>query len=334
MSFVNVNEEKIIHSKSSFYSVIYMVSKPGYLKGLRTHWCVLMSLVESGIQTLVPLFMLHRHLTTYKPHTQGDAVMVGDGAYQPVTHVGNASITTPSGNISLNEVLVCPEIKKSLLFVSKLCDDYPCRVYFDVNHVYVIDIPHQKVIAKGLRSSGLYKLKSTELQAFYSSRQVSSSEEVWHHRLAHTNPQTLQHLHSTKAISINKSKALPVCQPCQMGKSSRLQFFSSSSLVSEPLGCIHCDLWGPSPVVSNQRFRFYDVFVDERSRYCWFYPLNNKAEFFSVFGGFQKLVENQYSKKIKILQTYGGGEFMNNKLRQHLVDHGIQHHVSCPYTPQ
>ena len=32
--------------------------------------------------------------------------MVGDGAYLPVTHVGNAAITTPSGNISLNEVLV------------------------------------------------------------------------------------------------------------------------------------------------------------------------------------------------------------------------------------
>lgn len=82
---------------------------------------------------------------------------------------------------------------------------------------------------------------------------------------------------------MNKSKQLPVCQPCQMGKSSKLQFFSSSYVVSEPLGCIHCDLWGPSPIVSNQGFKFYVVFVDEFSRFCWFYPINNKAEFTSIF---------------------------------------------------
>ena len=152
---------------------------------------------------------------------------------------------------------------------------------------------------------------------------MSVSEEVWHHRLAHACSHTLQHLRSSKAITINKSKTSPICQPCQMGKSSRLQVFSSTSLVSEPLGCIHCDLWVPSPVVSNQGFRFYDVFVDEYSRFCWFYPLNNKAEFYSVFVGFQRLVKNQYSTKIKMLQTDGGVEFINNKMRQQLIDHGI-----------
>lgn len=85
--------------------------------------------------------------------------------------------------------------------------------------------------------------------------------------------------------------------------------------------------------MSNQGFRFYAIFVDEFSRYSWFYPLSNKAEFCSIFIGFQKLVENQYSTKIKMLQTDGGGEFMNNKLRQHLIDSGIVHRVSCPHTP-
>lgn len=72
--------------------------------------------------------------------------MVGDGAFLHVTYVGSAAITTPSSNINFN-VLVCPDIKKPLLSVSKLCEDYPCGIFFDVNHVYVIDIPHQKVIA-------------------------------------------------------------------------------------------------------------------------------------------------------------------------------------------
>ncbi|XP_010430659.1 PREDICTED: uncharacterized protein LOC104714886 [Camelina sativa] len=64
-----------------------------------------------------------------KVYEGNDAVMVGDGAYLPITHIGSATISTPKGNIPLNEVLVCPEMHKSLLSVSKLCDDYPCGVF-------------------------------------------------------------------------------------------------------------------------------------------------------------------------------------------------------------
>lgn len=35
-----------------------------------------------------------------------------------------------------------------------------------------------------------------------------------------------------------------------------------------------------------------------------------------------------------MLQTDGGVEFINNKMRQHLIDHGIHHRISCPYTPE
>lgn len=77
--------------------------------------------------------------------------MVGDGAYLPITHVGSATISSASGNVVLNEVLVCPTIQKSLLSVSKLCDDYSCGVFFDANSVYLIDLQKEKVVLKGPR---------------------------------------------------------------------------------------------------------------------------------------------------------------------------------------
>ena len=95
-------------------------------------------------------------LQTAHPYEGQDAVMVGDGAYLPITHVGSSNITSTAGTIPLNEVLVCPDIKKSLLSVSKLCEDFPCGVYFDVQHVYVIDLRTQKVVSKGPRTKGLY----------------------------------------------------------------------------------------------------------------------------------------------------------------------------------
>lgn len=37
-----------------------------------------------------------------------------------------------------------------------------------------------------------------------------------------------------------------------------------------PLEIMHCDLWGPGPVTSNQGFQYYVIFVDDNSRYTWF----------------------------------------------------------------
>lgn len=141
-----------------------------------------------------------QNLETAHPYEGADAVMVGDGAYLPITHVGASNITSSAGTIPLNEVLVCPDIKKSLLSVSKLCEDFPCGVFFDVKNVYVIDLCTQKVVSKGPRANGLYMLKDAEFSTFYSNRQVTASEAVWHQRLGHANSRILQHLQASKDI--------------------------------------------------------------------------------------------------------------------------------------
>lgn len=162
------------------------------------------------------------------PYTGTDAVMIGDGAYMPITHVGSTTLASQTCTIPLNDVLVCPEIKKSLLSVSKLCDDYSYGVFFYADNVYIIDLQNGRVVTKGPRNKGLYMLKSDQVEVHFSNRQASASEAVWHHRLGHTNQRVLQHLYSSKDININKSRAFSVCEPFQMGKSSSLQIFTFS----------------------------------------------------------------------------------------------------------
>lgn len=117
--------------------------------------------------------------------------MVGNGNQLPITHVGSTVINSPQGSIPLLDVLVCPNIQKCLLSISKLCDDYPCGVYFDSNWVYVIDLTTQRVVTKGPRHDNLYVLKNSEFVSFYSNKQVMASDLVWHMRLAHANSQVL-----------------------------------------------------------------------------------------------------------------------------------------------
>ena len=80
-------------------------------------------------------------------------------------------------------------------------------------------------------------------------------------------------------------------------------------------------------------FKFYAVFVDNHSRFSWFYPHKFKSDFFEVFIRFQKYVENQFNKRIKVFQSDGGGEFTSSRLQLHFQNCGILHQKSCPYTP-
>lgn len=64
-----------------------------------------------------------------------------------------------------------------------------------------------------------------------------------------------------------------------------------------------------------------------------FILLKLKFEFYDIFIHFQKLVENQHSSYIKILQNDGGAEFTSNHFKAHLSTLGIHHQLSCPYTP-
>ncbi|CAA7040242.1 unnamed protein product [Microthlaspi erraticum] len=287
---------------------------------------------DSGATAHITSSTTNLHSAT--PYEGSDTVMVADGAFLPITHVGSTALASPNGMIPLNDVLVCPAIKKSLLSVTKLCDDYPCGVYFDSTKVCIIDLPTQKVVTRGRRRDSLYVLEDPSFQVFFSNRHCAASEATWHHRLGHSNVKILQHLKNSKEIVINKSGSSSICEPCQMGKSNRLQFFSSDSRVLQPLAKIHCDLWGPAPFVSTQGFKYYAVFVDDFSRYAWFYPLKTKSAFTSVFISFQKMVENQFEDKIKVFQSDGGGEFMSLEFKKYLVDSGIRHQVSCPYTPE
>lgn len=84
------------------------------------------------------------HLQDHASYSGNDSVMVGDGSFLPITHVGSSSMSTTSCSLPLTNVLVCPAIQKFLLSVSKLCDDFPCGVYFDNEKVCVLDNSHSK----------------------------------------------------------------------------------------------------------------------------------------------------------------------------------------------
>lgn len=101
-----------------------------------------------------------------------------------------------------------------------------------------------------------------------------------------------------------------------MGKSFKSPFQSSIFIEFFPLEVVHTDVWGYSPVSSLSRWRFYVTFIDDFSCYCWLFPIQFKLQVFDVFLDFKPLVENMFARKIKTIQSNGGGEYTSIRFKK------------------
>lgn len=84
-------------------------------------------------------------------------LMVGNGQYLDITHIGNTSILVETIVIQILNILVVPDIAKNLLTVSKLTHDNNLIVEFYASYCLLKD--HQgKPLLQGIADKGLYKL--------------------------------------------------------------------------------------------------------------------------------------------------------------------------------
>ena len=86
--------------------------------------------------------------------------------------------------------------------------------------------------------------------------------------------------------------------------------------------------------MSMSQAKYALTFIDDFSRYCWVHFLKHKSEVFGLFKVFKALVENQCGRKLKVLRSDNGVEYVKSKFINYCVDAGIQMQHSIPYTPQ
>nr|GEZ14261.1 hypothetical protein [Tanacetum cinerariifolium] len=123
------------------------------------------------------------NLDVVSSYEGNDYVIFGNGNGASISHIGRLHI---SPNISLLDVLVVPNLTKSLLLVSKLTQDNPVDVVFS-DPMFLIQNRHSKeTLEKRRRRNGRYVLDQGN-QAFFtklSSTRTTASFDLWHNRLA------------------------------------------------------------------------------------------------------------------------------------------------------
>jgi hypothetical protein len=124
------------------------------------------------------------------------------------------------------------------------------------------------------------------------------------------------------------------CEACQLGKLHRSPFPERSQTKREVLELVHTDIAGPISPATQSEKRYIISYIDDATRRPWTYLLRHKYEAFEAYLEFKAEAERQSGKKIKIVRSDNGGEYMSSKFRTYLKGLGTLHQTTAPYTPQ
>ncbi|XP_071714161.1 uncharacterized protein [Rutidosis leptorrhynchoides] len=279
-----------------------------------------MTVSEKGMSDIVDISKLK--LTVGHPN----------GTQAKVVKIGNLKI---SNNVILYDVLVVPEYCVSLLLVHKLSKDSKLTISFDENKCFIQDLKAMTTVGTGSQSGGLYLFDDHDLNVVGLSCNVCVhfvSSQLWQARLGHPSVQVLKVL--KQKLNLKDIQENCPCDICHKAKQVREPFPLSDHKSQELGDLIHLDLWGPFKIQSRDGYKYFLTIVDDFSRGVCIYLLKSKDETFDNIVSFVNLIQNQFNKKVKVLRSDNGTEFVNGKMINFVKTKGIIHQTSCAYTPQ
>eukprot|EP00171_Calliarthron_tuberculosum_P022155 IDg22155t1 len=264
-------------------------------------------------------------------------VELGNKATAKVTGKGNITVELKVNGkhqmCILKDVLHVPDLGYQLLSVPTM-DKIGLVISF--KHGRCLIKANSKTIASGTLSNGLYHLDLADEEL---ERAMVVSLQRWHERLAHVDQAGIKRMidHGVvkgAALNSNEKPGAP-CNGCIMGKSHRAPIpKKSDSQASAVLDLVHSDVVGPIEVQSIGGSHYFITFIDDYSNWTVEYAMRNKSETFEYFKKFHKQAEAHTGRKLKVLRTDNGGEYLSNEFRAYLVNHGIKHQLTVAHTPQ
>ena len=278
-----------------------------------------------------------QNLVNPKEYNGNDGVGgVGNDSGIPISHYGSNQLYTNACSFDLNNILHCPTASTNIISTHRFTLDNHCYLLIFPYFFLVKDLKTQKMFFRGRCENGLYPFPSgsgksnIQFSAFVG---VRVSVQKWHARLGHPANSTIKFLVSNKLVLILGTSTVTFCESCLLGKSTRLPFNVSKSISQFPLQLLHSDVWC-SPIISNEGFRYYLLFVDDYSRYSWIFPMKNKSQVFEFFVEFKAKVEKLFYLSIKTLQCDEGDEYKSHAFQNFLALNGISQRFSCPKHPE
>ncbi|KAI5314222.1 hypothetical protein L3X38_043398 [Prunus dulcis] len=240
------------------------------------------------------------HLQNMTPCVTEENVTVGNGEGLNILHIGTSNLSCATSRLTMPSVFHVPQLKANLLSVHQLCKDNKCYIVFDVSGFLIQDKVTHQVLLKGNSDHGLYPiplLPQSTISLISSLHKAYIGQQI---------KSSLWHHrlgHTTNEVT---KKML---QASAISASDDLSLAICSA-------CLQGKMHRLSFPTSHSRATMPSQYV------------------FGVFKKFYAMLTNQYDAKVKIFQTDGGGEFTSTLFTAFLDSKGVNHHLSCPHTPQ
>ena len=271
--------------------------------------------------------------STYR-EIDGGEVLMGNDASCRMVGVGSVNVRMFDGVIrTITDVRHVPDLRRSLISVGAL-SRLGLKIVVEGEKMKIAK--GSMIVMKGVRAGNLYLLKGTTIMGESASVTSvdSDSTRLWHLRMGHIGERSLDELCKRGLIDGVHHSKLGFCEGCVLGKQTKVSFGTGEHKAKAILEYVHTDVWGPSPCPSLGGARYFVSFIDDFSRKVWVYFLQSKNETFDRFRKWKSMVEKQSGKKLKVLRSDNGGEFVSQEFINFCESEGIKRHYTTPGDPQ
>ena len=272
-------------------------------------------------------------------------VTVAGGRIVTSTGKGNMRVTAVDINgdgvlITLLDVLIVPELERSLLSIPKLLTKGGSAVFKGGSGSY---FQIGKLVLPIERVNGLCLWKCEPHGSSASpedvTRAVAFTAEVknatlWHGRFGHVSLLNFKKVSGPNVEIPEDLGGDSNCQVCPLSKQTHISFPKEAvRAATEPFDTLHVDLLGPMDEVSFGGSRYAAVCVDECTRYVMVKPMELKSDFLATFQATMNEVR-ALGFQVRNLRTDYGGEFTSKTLKDFCQANSVLHTFAGPYAPQ
>nr|GEZ14560.1 Pol polyprotein [Tanacetum cinerariifolium] len=187
----------------------------------------------------------------------------------------------------------------------------------------------------GYAMNGMFKLNvmvvKNEINKINSSAYLIESSNVWHGRIGHVNFNSMRRLIKFNSIPNFHIDPKHKCETCVEAKLTRTSF-KLVKRKTEPLDMVHTDICDLKSLPTKGGNKYFITFIDDCTKYSYVYLLKSKDEAIDKFVLYKTEVENQLGKKINVVRSDRGGEYVST-FAELCAKHGIRHEFTAPYSP-
>ncbi|SOV04531.1 uncharacterized protein UDID_17116 [Ustilago sp. UG-2017a] len=264
--------------------------------------------------------------------------------------IGDASISTDYGEISLQNVLYVKHLNVNLLSTNSLMDE-GARVILDTTggQIFLTNGMTLKIAKNRKRgllefrgdtwqesamatSAPLFEGVDEEFEHIKNEPKVSK-QQLWHERLGHPGRDKTKvitsKLKDKHTMKLDPNTTL-TCEQCLRSKStSAWMGKGSGERAVGPLDLIHIDLIIDSSHVTEYTCML--VLVDDHSKYVYAQPLTRKSHAFMQLKRIVSFLETQTDQKLKAIRSDQGMEWKGNDALEWSLEKGIEWQTTIGY---